>query len=109
MLSAVGFAALCLEKFSGVKRYRKKLWHDLALNGGIQPLKSLLRSSLLSGPLERIRKAVAAVFRNMDIDTSDLGVTIDPSTYDTVLAHSDFLLALIAAGRWSKVCCLTPP
>jgi hypothetical protein len=57
--------------------------------------------------LERIRKAVAAVFRNLDIDTSDLGVTIDPSTYDTVLAHSVFLLALFAAGRWVKGCCLT--
>jgi hypothetical protein len=87
MLSAVGFAALCLERFSGVKRYRKKLWHDLALNGGIQPLKSLLRSSLLSGPLERVRRAVATVFRNMEIDTSDLGVTIDPSSYDTDLSH----------------------
>lgn len=87
MLSAVGFAALCLEKFSGAKRYRKKLWHDLALNGGIQPLKSLLRSSLLSGRLERVRTAVAAVFRNLDIDTSDVGVAIDPSSYETDLSH----------------------
>lgn len=110
MLSAVGFAALCLEKFSGVKRYRKKLWHDLALNGGIQPLKSLLRSSLLLGSLERIRKAVAAVFRNLDIDTSDLGVTIDPSTYDTDLSHifdrkdsfADCVIAFPQVGTGSR-------
>jgi hypothetical protein len=92
MLSAVGFAALCLEKFSGVKRYRKKLWHDLALNGGIQPLKSLLRSSLLTGRLERVRTAVAAVFRNLDIDTSDVGVAIDPSSYETVPRSSILLI-----------------
>lgn len=86
VLCVICFVALCLEKFSAVRRYHKKLWHDLALNGGIQPLKALLRSTLLSSPWERARTAINSVFSNLGIDTSDLGITIEPSSYNTVLS-----------------------
>lgn len=114
VLCVICFAALCLEKFSGVKRYRKKLWHDLALNGGVQPLRSLLRSSLLSGQWERVRTAIANLFHNMDIDTSsDLGITIDPSSHEYDLRNifdrkdtfSDCIIVFPQTGTGS---CATP-
>lgn len=85
LLAVISFASLCLERFSGMKRYRKKLWHDFALNGGVQPIKALLRSTLLSDPVhQRVHLALSNVLTNLGIDISDLGITIDPSTYMTV-------------------------
>jgi hypothetical protein len=82
VLTVISFAVLCLEKFSSVKRYRKKLWHDLALNGGINPLKALLRSSLLE---ERIRAAITSVFVHLGINMAGLAHALEASTYATDL------------------------
>ncbi len=81
LLHVIFFSILCLEKFSSVKRYRKKMWHDFALNGGINPLKHLLKSNILSGDWEYVRQAILNIFNNLGVDTSDIGVTVDQSTY----------------------------
>jgi len=113
VLCVICFVALCLEKFSAVRRYHKKLWHDLALNGGIQPLKALLRSTLLSSPWERARTAINSVFSNLGIDTSDLGITIEPSSYNTDLRgifdrHDMFTDCVIAFPQTGTGSCATP-
>jgi hypothetical protein len=79
------FAFKCIEKFSSIDRYHKKLWHDLAMNGGVQPLKTILKSS----PDPFLKQSIQNIFKNLGVDLADVGVSVGYSTF-----HHDIALAL---------------
>jgi len=96
------FALRCVEKFSSIERYHKKIWHDLAMNGGVQPLKDLIRSSRDA----EVQACVRNICRNLSIDLTDAGVSIAASTF-----HEDITKALDRPDMFPDlvISCIAPP
>lgn len=68
-------ALRCIEIFSRIPRlYLTHVWHDMALTGGVEPLKALARS-----PDELLRIPATNILKNLGVDCSDVKALVQES------------------------------